>query len=371
MSRSCAQNLVVCSMENAKESSRKTIHDVARVAGVSIKTVSHVLNGKPGVSKETRARVLSASKQLGYHPHSGARSLRDTAIRSIGVTFPAPLSVVPLSRSFLVWMFEELLRVFGPRGYYVTFDMEPFAHPESGDYARGVWEQTFGACLLAGPLAVNDQVARRLHEAGVPYVALGRIESFPECSYATVDYEDATYIAVKHLIARGHHRIGMVKAFSGFQAGIERRRGYERALHEAGIPYDGDLVKSVTFGEHNIASMVHRILAQPKVTALLDCSGTENASALCDGARRAGRTPGDDLDVVVWTYTNEAAVLPEACAHVWLPVRESAAEGLEELSRWVERDRNEPIHILYRPTLYESLPLASVPVSKRLFETGD
>ncbi|NIA15264.1 MAG: LacI family DNA-binding transcriptional regulator, partial [Nitrospiraceae bacterium] len=248
---------------------RWTIRDIAGEAGVSTKTVSHVLNGKPGVHNETRAHVLRIIEKVGYHPHLGARMLRGHATVSVGVTMPAPPGAAPLGQSFFVWLYEELFRVFGSRGYYLTFDLNPYATGPNSDYARGIWEQAFQACVLAGPLATSDTTVARIHATGTPYLALGRLDSFPECSCAVVDYEQGAYRGIQYLIERGHKRIGMLKAFDGFQPGVERQRGYVRAMEEAGLPLAAGLVRSVTFGTHDIADTVHRILEMGDVTALL------------------------------------------------------------------------------------------------------
>ena len=350
---------------------RWTIRDIACEAGVSSKTVSHVLNGRPGVKRETRARVMKIIQDVGYYPYMGARRPQPANARAIGVTPCAPPDAVPLSRGFFQWLHEELFRVFGSRGFYVTFDMNPYAEGLQADYARGVWQQTFQACVLAGPLATDDTTVARIHDSGIPYVASGRLDSLPECSCATVDYEEGTYLSTKYLIDRGHTRVGMLKAFAGYQPGVERRRGYLRAIGEAGLPLDENLIRAVSFGARNIASMVHRILDNRGVTALVDCSGTEDAAALREGARRAGRVPGEDFEVVAWTYANDSVTVPEAAAHLWMPVREATADGLEQLAAWIAGDREGPIHIVYRPTLYETADLGEVESLSRLFETRE
>lgn len=345
-----------------------TIYDIARAAGVSAKTVSRVLNSKGGVSDEVRGRIQGIMQRVGYHPHIGARTLRGRTNGCIGVTVPAPLDLVPISQGFFVWLFQELFRLFGSKGEYVTFDLNPYVTTMQPDYGRGLWEQLYKACVLAGPLSTGDMVIHRIHKSGVPYMTLGRLDSLPECSSATVDYEEGSYISTKFLLNRGHKKVAILKALSGFQPGVERRRGYLRALEEAGIAPEERLMQSVRFGPHTIADVVYRLLVDPSVTALVDCSATEDASALREGARRAGRVPGKDFEIVAWTYIDNAAVLREAAAHVWLPVREAAAEGLEHLAQWVYGQRPGPVRVLYRPTLHEVVPDVEITKPKRLFD---
>ncbi len=345
-----------------------TIYDIAREAGVSAKTVSRVLNDKPGVSEAVRERIRAIMARVEYHPHIGARALRGKTRGCIGVTLSAPQDLVPVNQGFFVWMFVELYRVFGSRGEYICFDLNPFLSAPQADYARGLWEQLFKAVVVAGPLLIDDPTIRRIHESGMPYMALGRLDNLPECSSAAVDYEEGAYISTKYLLDRGHRRIAMLKAFTGFQPGLERLRGHRRALMEAGIEPDERLIQSVTFGAHNIANVVHRLLLDRNVTALIDCSATEDASSLREGARRAGRVPGKDFEIVTWTYSDNASVLSEASAHLWLPTREAAAEGIEQLADWVDGKRQKPVQVLYRPILSEQPTGGEVPKPKRLFE---
>lgn len=336
-----------------KPSGRYTIHDVARELGVSARTVSRVLNKQAGVGKGTRKRVEEFIEEVNFHPHSGARSLRRQRLDCIGVAVTSPLDVVPISNDILTWLFFELNRIFND-GEFIGFDMNPPPRDNQYDYARGVSEQRFGACVVAGPLRSNDAIIRRIHAAGCPYMVMGRLDSMPEISSATVDYDEGAYLSTKFLLDRGHTRIGILLGLDGFQPGVERRRGYARALEEAGIPLDESLVRPATFDSDQNIRLTHRLLLDRDVTALVESSGTEDASGLREGARRAGRMPGENLDIVEWTYTYKAAVVSEAVAHVWLPVREAGSEGLELMADWFYERRTEPFQVLYRPILYET-----------------
>jgi len=350
-----------------------TIYDIARVAGVSANTVSRAINGKPGVKDTTRARILAIAQEIDYHPNIGARSLRVGREGVIGLTMPAPVDIVPISQALFTFIFAELYRIFGSRGERICFDLNPFNASPEADYGRSLWQKLYSACVVAGPCAVDDRVIPRIHRSGIPYVALSRSDSLPECSSATVDLEAGAFESTKLMIDRGHSRVAMLKAFSGYQPGVERRRGYARALDAAGIAIDESLVRSVTFHTRDVANAVHRLLKDSTVTALVDASGVEDGSCILEGARRAGRVPGKDFEIVTWTYSSRAVIIEEACMHLWLPVREATAEGLELLGDWYFEKRDGPIHVLYPPTMLDTKDLISTADGKatrpdRLFD---
>lgn len=279
-----------------------TIHDIAREAGVSAKTVSRVVNQERGVAEATRRRVATIIEEVAYFPHTGARSLRTTTRDCIGVTLPAPRTRVPLSPTMLNWLFFELDRVFGSKGDFVVFDLNPYALANHHDYARGLWEQRYSGLVIAGVLDEDDSVVRRVHNAGVPYMTSCRMDTFPECSSATIDIEEGAYLSTDYLIRRGHKRIGMLKPFKNTQPGNARRRGYARACEAHGIEFDEDLVRPITLESADVINAVFRLVSDPTVTALIDSSGGEDSASIREGVRRAGRILGKNIEVLPWTY---------------------------------------------------------------------
>ena len=356
-------------MAAAKKRKRATIIDVARKARVSTKTVSHVINDKPGVGDETRARVTRIIEEMGYHPNIGARSLGGRATNCVGVTLSAAPESVPLSEDLFVHLSTALFRAFGRRGDYICFDINPYSSAAGMDYARGLWEQLYRACVVMGPLAVDDPTIRRIHEWGEPYVVFGRLDGFPECSCATVDYEEGAYASTRHLVERGHKRIALLAALSGYQPGVERVRGYQRALADAGIAYDERLVRFVAFPAWDTTAQVQELLGDASVSALIDCSSTEDGPALREGAARAGHTLGADVEIVTWSYSAGAAVLREACAQLCLPTVDAAMSGVEELAQWCHGGRREPIHLVRQPVLVDPVPNVET-TRARVFDAG-
>ncbi len=348
-----------------------TMQAIAREVGVSTKTVSRVVNGEPGVRDSTRSRVSQFIETVGYHPHIGARSMRSQTRDCIGCTIPAPMEEVPVHEEFFIRLFSHLYRLFGSRGRYICFDLNPYYGKSPGDYARGLFEGRFAGCILCGPLRPDDTTITRIHASSMPYLALGRSDTVPDCSCATVDYELAMEKSVQVLVARGHTRIGVLKGFSGYQPGTERRRGYIKGLESAGIEPDLGLLRKVAFTPDHLVATIQALLSDPTVTAVIDSSGSENAACIREGCRLAGRVPGHDVEIVAWTYTHGAAYLLEATHHVWLPVWEAAMEGLELMAQWFDGEAEGPIRIVREPTIAETSTLSKLAPPVRLFDIGE
>ncbi|MBI2423166.1 MAG: LacI family DNA-binding transcriptional regulator [Candidatus Hydrogenedentes bacterium] len=347
-----------------------TIHDIARHLGVSTRTIGRVLNNLPGVGEETRQRVAQYVREVDYQPHTAARNLRQRRSDCIGVALNSAGAKVPLSQELLGWLFGELHRIFGRQGEYIQFDLSPPRVDDYLDYGRLLLQQRCGALIVAGPIQIHDPVITRLHRSGKPYLAMSRLDSLPEISSAAVDYESGAYQATRYLAQKGHKRIGLLLGLKGFQPGIERLRGYRRALEEAGLPWDEQIIHPTTFDPGATAEALHQLLHHKDITGILDCSGTEDAAGLREGARRAGRMIGNDLEMVVWTYSYQATVLSDAAAHVWLPVREASSEGLELLADWFYGRRSEPFQVLYTPVLYETIPQQELTPRTPVFGTN-
>jgi len=331
---------------------RYTIHDIARELGISARTVSRVINQQNGVRRDLRERVEQFVKEVGYEPHAGARSLRKTPQTCIGIVSASPLRALPLSEPLLAWLFGQMYRLFGQRGAFVEFDLNPPSNNGVRDYGRGLWQRRYTALAVVGAFPVTDTLLPRIHDTGLPYVALARLRGAEYCNTATVDYEEATYLSTRHLLARGHKRIGLLMSLDGFQPGAERRAGYWRALEEASVCFEASLVRAIPLAANGVRDGLAALLSEEGVTAVVDCSGAEDAEGLRAGARLANRAIGPDLEMVVWTYTSGACILREAVAHVFLPVRESVTEGLERLSGIIYENKGQGFQILYKPVLF-------------------
>lgn len=233
-----------------------TLHDVASLAGVSIKTVSNVVNDYEHIRPTTREKVLAAITELGYKPNISARSLRSGRTGVIGLALPE------LSLSYFAELADAVIRAAERHKLVVLIEQTG-----GGDRDREIamlssprLQLTDG--LIFSPLGMSSDDAALL-DVPYPLVLLGeRIFGGPT-DHVTMKNVEAAKAATTHLIERGRRRIAVIGAHEGELVGSAalRLQGYREALADAGVPFDESLVRYV--GEwHRLdgAQAMHQLL---------------------------------------------------------------------------------------------------------------
>ena len=232
-----------------------TLHDVARVAGVSFKTVSNVINNHPHVRDTTRAKVEKAIAELGYRPNLTARSLRS------GQTGAITLALPQLSLPYFAELADAVIEAAARHGLVVLIEqtgadrdreLEVMASPRL--------KMSDG--LIFSPLALGQEDAD-LIRADVPIVLLGERIFGSASDHVTMQNVTAARAATEHLLDLGKKRIAVVGAHEGEVIGSAglRLRGYREALEARGIPYDDGIVAYVVdWHRSNGAAAMHDLL---------------------------------------------------------------------------------------------------------------
>jgi LacI family transcriptional regulator len=279
-----------------------TIRDVAAAAGVSYQTVSRVLNDRPDVAPETRQRVLEVIERLGYRPSTIARSLSrgrscTLGVVSYGIKYFGPstiLSGIEQQANTLGYkLLLSLIRAPEKNDPQVLYDMVSYrvdgviwAVPEIGDN--------------------RDWLPAEAHRLPVPVVFLDT-RPRPTCSTVNVDNRHGGYLATRHLLAQGYRRIGLIAGPLTWWSARERKRGWEEAMQETGLPASPELVAegnwSAASGEQAFTALVAR---HPELDAVFACND-QMALGVLKAARAMGRRVPDDLGVVGFDDIPEAA----------------------------------------------------------------
>ncbi|MCY1137167.1 LacI family DNA-binding transcriptional regulator [Actinoplanes sp. Pm04-4] len=212
---------------------RPTIVDVARAAGVSKGTVSFALNGRPGVSEDTRERILAAARDLGWTPSTKARALSVSRAFAVGIVLarePELLGADPFFPSFIAGVERTLI----DRGQALVLQVVPEAEEEAGYRRLADAGRVDGVFLL--DLRVDDQRMALLEELGLPAVSIARPDAPSPFPAVLVDDRPGIEAAVRHLAELGHRHIAHVAGPAHFLHGQRRRQAFEETLAAVGLP---------------------------------------------------------------------------------------------------------------------------------------
>lgn len=217
--------------------------DVARMAGVSLKTVSRVINHEPGVRPETGARVRDAVEVLGYRANDIARNLRrGRASASIGLTIE---DVRNPFYSGIAKAVEEVARRHGHLVIIANSDEDPAAERAA---VGTLLERRVGGLLIV-PAGRDHAYLKEEVRLGTPMVFIDRPADSIEADEVLLDNGGGARQATEHLLAHGHRRIGLVGDPPTIHTIAERLAGYQASLEAAGIPVDGSLIRA---GAHDV-----------------------------------------------------------------------------------------------------------------------
>src|ERR1700722_16290662 len=219
-----------------------TIRDVARVAGASTATVSHVLNGSRFVSAETKSRVEVAIRALNYRPHGVARSLRRSQTGTIGVMISDIAN--PFFADLVLGVEDVVHRDAGSYNFILCNTWE--SRERERMYFDVLSQKRVDGLILASA-GGNDEAVRDMTARGMPLVCVDRELAGVEADTIVVDNRAAAQTMVRHLIAVGHRRIVALRARLDASSIDDRVSGYLDALAEAGLASRAsDIVESAS-----------------------------------------------------------------------------------------------------------------------------
>lgn len=300
---------------------RVTISDVARAAGVSVATVSKVINGRDGIADTTSRRVLDVVENLGYESSLVATSMRRRRTDVIGV---------------LVAEFEpfalQLLRGVSSALQSTSYDVLAYAGSVSAGEHTG-WERRslsrLGGTLIDGAIIVTPTVA--LPDSSVPVVAIDPHTG--PAGPATIDTDNlgGARAATEHLIGLGHRRIAHLRGRGDLESAQLRERGYREALEAAGIAFDPALVEDGGYRAVGSTAAAAALLDLPdRPTAIFAANDLSAIEAIRVAAERGLRVP-QDLSVVGFDDIPEAASSRPGLTTVHQSLHEMGASAVRVL----------------------------------------
>lgn len=287
---------------------KPTINDIARIAGVSKKTVSRVINDSPLLTGETRDKVKAVIEQLGYVPNPQARALALGHNFLIGLVHDNPNAQMILN------MQQGILE--GLRGTEFAMVVQPVNRSSPTlveDMREFIVRQRLYGIVILPPISENDAVAKMCMETGCRYVRMGSAVLDDSEHMVASNDRDAVKDATRYLIQQGHKRIAIVTGPQGFRSATERLAGFEDALSEAGIklPRSHRAEGEYTF-DSGLVATEQLLDLSPRPTAIF-ASNDEMAAAVLYAARLRGIAVPDELSIVGFDDTPIAS-------RIWPPL---------------------------------------------------
>ena len=270
-----------------------TIKDVAKLAGVSFKTVSRVINNVDSVSPALQDKVRAAIDELGYQPNLSARDLRGRP-SSIAFIYDNPNS------HYVIELQKGILAECHARGYeLVIHPCDSRADDIIDQLHRLLRRVNVGGLVLTPPLSETGSVVQALLEVGIPFVRVisgsGAPDTLSPCVY--IDDRHAAYDITRHLIAHGHRRIAFLSGDPEHKSTGERFEGYKAAFQDSNLELDPDLVIE---GHYSFESGVERtkqlLESASRPTAVFACND-EIAAGTLFSARMNGVDVPQDLSI--------------------------------------------------------------------------
>lgn len=300
---------------------RVTITDVARVAGVSVSTVSKVVNGRYGVAPATYERVMGIVTELGYETSLIASSLRRSRTNVIGV---------------LVTDFEpysaELLKGIGEATHGSGYELLAYSGWASDEPLVG-WERRslsrLAGTLIDGAILVTPTVA--MPETTIPVVAIDPHEGRGGSYTIDSDNVGGARTATDHLISLGHRRIAHVRGRDDLVSSRLRERGYRESLTAAGIPFDASLVLTGEYRRADGYAAARELLTRPQPPTAIFAANDLSALGAMTAAHELGLRVPDDVSIMGFDDIPEASNATPRLTTLAQPLHEMGARALRML----------------------------------------
>ncbi len=321
-----------------------TIHDVARIAGVGIGTVSRVINNSPGVKPTTRTKVLSAIAQLNYRPNPIARSMISKRTGAIGVIVPF------FTRPFHTELLRAVQATLSRSGKeLVLYDVENVTQRNYYLSELPMLGRVDGLLLLSLPL--DDEFAVVIKESGIPLVLIDTYSPF--FTSLVVENIEGAYQAVKFLIELGHRRIGFINGvIEGnikFNQANDRLIGLHRAFGEAGLLFEPELMLTSEWNRSGGKQAALQLLSQEKRPTAIFAASDMQAIGVLEAAKDLHLNVPDDVSVIGFDGIEVAELLE--LSTIQQPMQRLGELGVNKLNEIMKKPQQLPELIRLNTTL--------------------
>ncbi|MFM6933627.1 MAG: LacI family DNA-binding transcriptional regulator [Novosphingobium sp.] len=309
-----------------KSTGQPTINDVARIAGVSKKTVSRVINRSPLLNQATREKVEAVIAELGYVPNPQARALALRRNFLLGLIHDNPNAQMVLN-------FQEgvLDAIQGTEFALVVRPVDRHSPSLFDDIRQFIEQQRLYGVMILPPLSENDALAALFRELGCNYVRMGSAPLDDAAHLVQSNDRQAVRDAVAYLVAQGHTRIGLVQGPDGFRSAAERELGWHDAMKAAGLPHGPDLMARGNYTFETGRDAGGKLIDAAEPPSAIFASNDVMAAGVLHAARGRGLDVPKDLSIVGFDDTAIATAIWPPLTTVRWPIRTMARSAALKL----------------------------------------
>lgn len=312
-----------------------TIYDVAREAGVSMATVSRVVNNNPNVKPQTRKKVFEAIERLGYRPNAVARGLASKKTTTVGVVIP------DISNAIFAEVARGIEDIANMYHYNIILCNADKRKEKEIRVINTLLEKQVDGLLFMGGV-VTDEHLQAFQTATVPIVLCGTNVEGNTMAAVDIDHQQAAHDAVKLLLDKGHRRIGMISGnLQDPNNGFSRYNGYKNALDEAGVAFDESLVR---IGNHRYESGIEAMkyfLELPERPTAIFSATDEMAIGAIHAAQDAGLAIPGDISVISVDNSRMASMVRPLLTTVAQPMYDIGAVSMRLLTKLMNKENVE------------------------------
>ncbi|MFD1777595.1 catabolite control protein A [Fredinandcohnia salidurans] len=312
-----------------------TIYDVAREANVSMATVSRVVNGNPNVKPTTRKKVQEAIDRLGYRPNAVARGLASKKTTTVGVIIP---DISNIFYSELARGIEDIATMY--KYNIILSNSDQNKDKEFHLLNTMLGKQVDGIVFMSGN--ITEEHVEEFEKSPVPIVLAASVESTNTVPAVTIDVEQAAYDAVTEFANKGHKKIAFVTGPLNEPINGEKKlNGYKRAIEDAGLSYNEELVIE---GDYTYDSgiegfeRIHELADKPTAVFV----GTdEMALGVIHSAQDLGYSIPNDFEVISFDNTRLALMVRPQLTSVVQPMYDIGAVAMRLLTKFMNKENVE------------------------------
>jgi LacI family transcriptional regulator len=332
-----------------------SIKDISKRVGLSVSTVSKALNGYTDIADATRATVLKATRELGYHPNTVARNLRRQRTDKIGIVHPAHAFESEIMTGF----FRGVVLAAEEHGYNLTLYTAPAADSEAlRQICRS--REVDGMILMGTSIAgVFQASVKLLQQEKIPFVVLGHAVVSKNVAFVASDNKIGVQSLMKHLLKQKHKRIAYIARPDDPENNAARFDAYKNALKKANIPFRADYVVQAPYSRpYSGMSAMQGLLEHPKPPTAVIAFNDHIAIDACRAALGRGLNVPNDIAITGYGDIPSALITTPAITTVAMPLKEMGETAFDHLLKMIETGKTPaskifPTHLIMRASTLE------------------